>query len=71
METILDQLYEQPEHYDAALGVTQCKVMTEDEFMADNDYDYREYLNDEIRDHIHTNGGYEDLSVWAYRTLGI
>lgn len=67
METILDELYDHPEYYAAAIAVVGCTVDDEDTFAAKGHecYDYREYLNDEIRDYIQTHGGFIRLGKWA------
>lgn len=69
METILDQLYEQPEHYSDVLGLLGIVALSHEDFDALFDYDYREYLNDLIRDHIKACGGFFKLSEYGCNVL--
>ena len=52
LEVILESLYDSPEKYPEILLYLDLRVESENEFKANNDYDYREYLNDTISEKI-------------------
>ena len=55
LDEVLDLLYDQPEKYPNVINFLNLDVLSKSSFEESNDYDYREYLNDEIKEELKNN----------------
>lgn len=55
LDEVLDLLYDQPEKYPNVINFLDLDVLSKSSFEESNDYDYREYLNDEIKEELKNN----------------
>ena len=52
LENLLEFLYDQPQEYPEVLSYLNLEVDSVEVFARYNDYDYREYLNDNIHNKL-------------------
>lgn len=68
LENLLEVLYDQPQEYPEVLGYLNLEVDSVEVFTKNNDYDYREYLNDNIRERL---TGCSDDIKFLYLKVGL